>query len=130
MYTVSRSFRFEAAHWLPLVPENHKCRRMHGHSYKVDVLIGADELDDGGFVTDFANIDTAMKPLIDKFDHQVLNDFLKNPTAELICDHISQYIIGVTDLIDMLRLGARTLTVRVHETERAYAECVIRFHGV
>src|SRR5262245_18143720 len=82
---VGRTYRFEAAHHLPLLPEGHKCRNMHGHSYRLDVVVRG-SLDARGFVADFAEVDAVVLPLIANLDHRVLNDVsgLENPTAELI----------------------------------------------
>ena len=82
---IGRTYRFEAAHRLPLLPESHKCKRMHGHNYRVEVVVGG-TLDGRGFVADFAEIDAMVLPLIAQVDHRMLNDIecLENPTAELI----------------------------------------------
>ncbi|MGE5183485.1 MAG: 6-carboxytetrahydropterin synthase QueD [Acidobacteriota bacterium] len=83
---LERSYRFEAAHFLPKVPAGHKCARMHGHSYLIEVAIEG-EVDPGrGWVIDFADIDEAAMPLVRQLDHQILNeiDGLANPTSELL----------------------------------------------
>jgi 6-pyruvoyltetrahydropterin/6-carboxytetrahydropterin synthase len=83
---LERQYRFEAAHFLPHVPAGHKCARMHGHSYRLDVVIEG-ELDEvRGWVMDFAEIDEHVAPLVRLLDHQVLNeiDGLPNPTSELL----------------------------------------------
>jgi 6-pyruvoyltetrahydropterin/6-carboxytetrahydropterin synthase len=82
---IGRTYRFESAHRLPLLPDTHKCRRMHGHGYRVDIVV-AGRLDGRGFVADFAELDAAVLPVIAEVDHRVLNDIegLENPTAELI----------------------------------------------
>jgi len=85
-----RTFGFDAAHSLPAAPEGHKCRRMHGHSYFVDIHV-ADEVDDeAGWVMDFDVIQSAVQPVIDTLDHQRLNDVpgLENSTAEMIARYI------------------------------------------
>ncbi|HVK76904.1 MAG TPA: 6-carboxytetrahydropterin synthase QueD [Kofleriaceae bacterium] len=83
---LSRDYRFEAAHFLPKVPEGHKCARMHGHSYLVVVTIEGEIDPELGWVMDFAAIDEHVMPLIRALDHQVLNevDGLANPTSELL----------------------------------------------
>ncbi len=83
---LKREFRFEAAHRLPHVPEGHKCARVHGHSYRVSVLIGG-ELDPAlGWLMDFAEIDAHVDPVIGRLDHRFLNEIpgLENPTSELL----------------------------------------------
>jgi 6-pyruvoyltetrahydropterin/6-carboxytetrahydropterin synthase len=82
---LERSYRFEAAHFLPRVPPGHKCARMHGHSYRIEIAIEG-EIGERGWVLDFAEIDEHVAPLVRQLDHQVLNeiDGLANPTSELL----------------------------------------------
>jgi 6-pyruvoyltetrahydropterin/6-carboxytetrahydropterin synthase len=81
MINLSREFTYEAAHYLPMVPEGHKCGRMHGHSYHLTVTVrGPIQAD--GFVMDFAEIKSAVAPVIERLDHHTLNDILENPTVE------------------------------------------------
>ncbi len=77
-------FDFEAAQTLPNVPEGHKCTRMHGHSFKVEVSIEGEVDPKVGWVYDHARISGAMRPLIEKLDHSYLNEVegLENPTIE------------------------------------------------
>jgi 6-pyruvoyltetrahydropterin/6-carboxytetrahydropterin synthase len=81
---LERSFRFEAAHFLPRVPPGHKCARMHGHSYQIDVAIEGEVDPARGWVIDFADIDEHAQPLVRQLDHHVLNEIegLDNPTSE------------------------------------------------
>jgi 6-pyruvoyltetrahydropterin/6-carboxytetrahydropterin synthase len=82
---LERSYRFEAAHFLPRVPPGHKCARMHGHSYRIEIAIEG-EIGERGWVLDFAEIDEHVAPLVRQLDHQVLNEIegLANPTSELL----------------------------------------------
>lgn len=79
-----REFRFEAAHLLPRLPDGHKCRRLHGHSYRVEVHIEGEVDPRSGMVLDFAELDEAFEPLRRQLDHYCLNeiDGLDNPTSE------------------------------------------------
>lgn len=81
--TVSKRFAFDAAHHLPTVPEGHKCRRMHGHTYRVE-LVFQGYIDEMGFVLDYARIEEAWAPMQELLDHTVLNDIpgLEVPTTE------------------------------------------------
>ena len=81
-----KSFDFEAAHWLPCFPEGHKCRRMHGHSFKVDVIVEGEVPQDKGYLVDYGDIKSAVEPIKQRLDHFVLNeiDGLENPTSEII----------------------------------------------
>jgi 6-pyruvoyltetrahydropterin/6-carboxytetrahydropterin synthase len=81
---LTKDFTFEAAQTLPKAPEGHKCRRVHGHSFKVEVSIEGDVDPTIGWIYDHANISAAMKPLLKILDHTYLNDIegLENPTIE------------------------------------------------
>jgi len=81
---VFTEFGFEAAHLLPHVPEGHKCARLHGHSYRVQVHVHGAVDSRSGMVVDFADIQAACAPLRDQLDHRYLNDIegLDNPTSE------------------------------------------------
>lgn len=79
-------FRFEAAHWLPRVPEEHKCRRLHGHSYRLELTVEGEVDRETGWLIDFALLEAAWRPLFDRLDHRTLNDVagLENPTSEVL----------------------------------------------
>ncbi len=82
---IYKDFTFEAAHKLPLVPDTHKCSKLHGHSFKVRISV-EDELSDLGWVIDYADIKSACGPVIEVLDHSYLNKVpgLDNPTSENI----------------------------------------------
>jgi 6-pyruvoyltetrahydropterin/6-carboxytetrahydropterin synthase len=77
-------FTFEAAHRLPNVPSDHKCSRLHGHSYTARVYVTGPIDAKAGWIIDFANIKDACKPVIARLDHYFLNEIpgLENPTSE------------------------------------------------
>ena len=87
---LKKEFSFEAAHFLPTFPEGHKCRRMHGHSFKIVVRVRGEIDPLTGILIDFGDIKTVVKPYIDLLDHQCLNElgkssgnvYLLNPTSE------------------------------------------------
>ena len=81
MWTVSKEFRFEAAHSLPHLPDGHKCKNVHGHSYKVVVVCTGDLKPNMSWVVDYAEIKASTQPLIDQLDHQNLNDILNTHTT-------------------------------------------------
>ena len=87
-----KEFTFEAAHRLPGVPEGHKCARLHGHSYRVEVHVAGEVDPSTGMVMDFADIKAAFAPLRDRLDHYYLNeiDGLENPTSENLARWIWQ----------------------------------------
>ena len=79
-----KTFQFEAAHRLPHLPKSHKCRRLHGHSFRVEI-VAAGECDPKlGWLMDYADIAAHFKPLWEKLDHRYLNEIpgLENPTSE------------------------------------------------
>ena len=83
---VFREFTFEAAHRLPHVPDGHKCGRLHGHSYRLEVHVRGDVDPVSGMVMDFADIKAAFEPIEKQLDHYYLNDIdgLQNPTSEIL----------------------------------------------
>ena len=81
---IFKIFRIEAAHRLPNVPPGHKCARLHGHSFAIELHVGGEVDAHTGWVMDFAEIKTAFQPIFDQLDHNYLNDIagLDNPTSE------------------------------------------------
>ncbi|MCG3151947.1 MAG: 6-carboxy-5,6,7,8-tetrahydropterin synthase [bacterium] len=88
--TLVKTFTFEAAHRLPYLPSDHKCYRLHGHSFRAEVAVTG-ELDPAlGWVIDYADIKAACAPVREALDHRYLNEVpgLENPTSELIAQWI------------------------------------------
>lgn len=83
---IFKAFTFEAAHRLPYVPEGHKCARLHGHSFGVEIHVAGPVDPKTGWVMDFADIKAAFAPLYQLLDHNYLNEIpgLENPTSEEI----------------------------------------------
>lgn len=81
-----KSFQFEAAHALPNVPLGHKCRRLHGHSFVVEIVVDGPMDPQFGWVMDYADIKAAFKPLWEQLDHHYLNEIpgMENPTSEVV----------------------------------------------
>jgi 6-pyruvoyltetrahydropterin/6-carboxytetrahydropterin synthase len=84
MVRLAREFSFEAAHRLPNVPQGHKCARLHGHSFKVELICEGNVDPQSGWLLDFADLKVAFEPLHIQLDHHYLNEIegLENPTAE------------------------------------------------
>lgn len=95
---IFREFTFEAAHRLPNVATGHKCARLHGHSYRVEVHVSGDVDPATGWLMDFAEIKVAFKPIQDQLDHYYLNEVpgLENPTSEVLArwiwDHLTHQL--------------------------------------
>lgn len=89
---IYKKFSIEAAHHLPNVPEGHKCRRLHGHSFQVTIYVGDTIDEQKGWIMDFADIKTAFKPIFEQLDHHYLNEVsgLENPTSENLARWIWQ----------------------------------------
>ena len=112
---VSQTFRFESAHFLPHVPETHKCRRMHGHSYRAEVILSGPVDKHTGFIVDFFEIEDKAGRITASLDHVCLNEIegLSNPTVEIIAKWIFD---RVEQQIPLLH------AVRVYETCDSWAE--------
>ncbi len=85
-------FQIEAAHRLPNLPATHKCSRLHGHSFRIELHIAGPVDEKFGWVMDFADLKTAFEPLFKQLDHNYLNDIagLENPTSENLARWIWQ----------------------------------------
>ena len=106
---LTKTFDFEAAHFLPTFPEGHKCRRLHGHSFKIDVIVAGQVPEQQGFLIDYGDIKAAIEPIRTQLDHYLLNDIqgLENPTAEMIARWVFNKLKPTLPLLH---------TIRVHET--------------
>ncbi len=82
---------FDSAHWLPNVPENHKCHRMHGHTYRLHMEFIGDIGETSGWVADYETLRKSWAPVKATLDHRVLNEIpgLENPTCELLVNFIA-----------------------------------------
>src|SRR5204862_7155507 len=83
---IFREFTFEAAHRLPHVPDGHKCGRLHGHSFGVELHVAGPVHEESGWLMDFADLKELFQPLYGRLDHNYLNEIegLENPTSENI----------------------------------------------
>lgn len=103
---VYKIFQFEAAHQLPNVPKEHKCARLHGHSFQVKLTV-SDEVDaHHGWVMDFADIKAAFKPIWEQLDHHFLNEIpgLENPTSENIAIWIWQKLKPILPVLSAVEV--------------------------
>ena len=109
---IAKTFDFDAAHWLPKVAEDHKCRRMHGHTYRVEIVLLGGVLDDG-MVVDYADIALAWQPIHDLLDHRTLNEIegLENPTTEILAPWIGErMLVAFPDTLDRVRVYESSTT--------------------
>lgn len=120
--SITRRYSFEAAHFLPYVPDYHKCKRMHGHNYEIEVTV-AGAVGSDGFIIDFWNLDKIVHPIIEAVDHRVLNEIpgLENPTAE----NISVWFAGQLSPMVKKIQGSTVSMVRVYETKDCWADVIL-----
>ena len=87
---LTRDFTFEAAHLLPKAPEGHKCRRLHGHSFRVEVTVEGEVDPATGWLLDYGEIKRLIEPLRAQLDHYYLNEVkgLENATSENLAIYI------------------------------------------
>jgi 6-pyruvoyltetrahydropterin/6-carboxytetrahydropterin synthase len=113
---IYKTFTIEAAHRLPNVPEEHKCRRLHGHSFQIEIRVSGPVVE-CGWVQDFADLSRAFQPLFQQLDHNYLNDIpgLENPTSEHLAKWIWQRLKPTLPLLS-----------EVHVRETCTAGCVYR----
>ena len=83
---IFKNFSFDSAHFLPNVPDGHKCKEIHGHTYRLKVILEGNLEENLDCVVDFAEVKKVIKPIVDSVDHKLLNDIdgLENPTCEKI----------------------------------------------
>lgn len=81
---LSKTFHFEAAHHLPTFPDGHKCRRLHGHSFRFEVVVEGEVDPKLGYLIDYGDIKRVADPIVRQLDHYYLNEIpgLENPTSE------------------------------------------------
>ena len=106
---IFKVFTLEAAHHLPNVPPGHKCARLHGHSFRIELHLSGPSDPQAGWVMDFADVKAAFKPIYDRLDHHYLNDIpgLDNPTSEQLATWIWDQAKPVLPLLS---------AIVVHET--------------
>lgn len=106
---IFKRFTLEAAHHLPNVPPGHKCARLHGHSFAVELHVSGPLDPQLGWVLDFADLSAAFRPIFEQLDHRYLNEVpgLENPTSENLARWIWQQLRPTLPLLS---------AVVVHET--------------
>lgn len=104
--TLFKEFTFEAAHRLPHVPNGHKCGRLHGHSFSVQIEITGEVDAYYGWLLDFAELKTLCQPIFNKLDHYYLNDIsgLENPTSELLAKWIWDRLKPILPLLNAITI--------------------------
>lgn len=103
---IYKEFSFDSAHFLPRVPDGHKCKNMHGHTYRLRVFIEGAPDPELGWVMDFKELKDVVSIVIDQLDHKLINDIkgLENPTAENITIWIWDQIKPLLPLLSRIEL--------------------------
>ncbi len=119
MFTIAKRFKFEAAHHLGHLPSDHKCSRVHGHSYQVEIVLRGQMLNRDFFIVDYGDLSWFKDYIDSTLDHQDLNDLIAFPTAENLAQYlfnlVTTHYFNERELFEVLR-------VRVSETENTWAE--------
>lgn len=113
MYRICKQFSFEAAHNLGKLHDGHKCRNIHGHSYTVKIVLCSQVLNNAGMIRDFGEFADLKTYINQKFDHQLVNDVVEQPTVENIARHLFNWCVGRYPEIE---------SVRVLETDTSWGE--------
>lgn len=115
--TISKKFDFDAAHRLTTLPEDHKCHRLHGHTYEVEVILRG-KPDEHGFVIDYAEIAKAWQPVNDLLDHRYLNEIegLEKPSTEVLAPFIARRLLPTLPLLH---------AIRVYESSTTWCEVLV-----
>jgi len=116
-FTIGKRFSFAAAHHLDGLPEGHKCSRVHGHSYSVEVMLESVQLDSTGFVADYGDLDPLRRYIDSQLDHRDLNDVLP---VQPSCENIARCLYLWCR--DNLEQGHLVSAVRVSESPATWAE--------
>lgn len=103
---VFKQFTFDSAHFLPHVPDGHKCKNMHGHTYRLVVYLEGPLKEKLDWVEDFAEVKRVVNPIVKRLDHKVINDLegLENPTCERIAVWIWDEIKPHLPLLEKIEL--------------------------
>ena len=113
---ISKTIYFEACHHLPNYDGD--CSKLHGHSYRLEVIVDGHVNRKTGMLIDFKELKRAIEATCGKYDHSDLNDHFKMPTAELMVLKICE---------DLTKLLRKTITVKLWETKYSYAECRCKY---
>ncbi|MFM9462747.1 6-pyruvoyl trahydropterin synthase family protein [Streptomyces scabiei] len=118
VFTIGKKFGFEAGHRLPGLAPEHKCSRQHGHSYEVEVILTAPQLEEPGFITDFGALAPFKEFLDTDLDHRNLHEILPfEPTSERLAQFLAGWLIHNLQP----KIHGRLVAVLVRETASSWA---------
>ncbi len=116
---IFKQFSFDSAHFLPNVPVDHKCKEIHGHTYRLVVFLEGKPIPELEWVMDFSEVKKVIAPIIDSIDHKLLNDItgLENPTCEKITIWLWNQIKPKLPMLKKLELNETPTSGAVYEGE-------------
>ena len=114
---IYKQFTFDSAHYLPNVPEGHRCGNMHGHTYKLTVYLEGELDKDKGWLIDFGDLKKKIDPLIRMIDHKLLNEIpgLENPTSEILAAWLWNRIKPQLPLLKRIELNETPTSGVIYE---------------
>lgn len=119
MFRIAKRFTFSAAHQLLTLPKTHKCHRLHGHNYTVEIVLESQILNEHGFIVDYADLGQFKEYIDSTLDHKFLNEVLEDTSAKATSAEWLAYFLYYKA---RSRFGRVVRAVRVSETENTWAE--------
>lgn len=116
MYRITKEFSFEASHRLSHLPPDHKCNRLHGHSYRAEVVLESRELGADGFVRDYGELDSLKSFIDERLDHRHLDDVLPEGMVSS-AENLARFLYEFS-----AERWPEVVAVRVSETPKTWAE--------
>ena len=121
MFQVSKTFSFEAAHFLRNYDGD--CARLHGHHYEVAICVEGEQLNAIGLLVDFRDLKMALHRVAGAYDHRLLNEIPPfdelNPSAEQVARNL---FLGLRTELATLAPQCRLVSIQVWETPSAWAK--------
>lgn len=116
---IFKQFTFDSAHFLPHVPDGHKCKELHGHTYRLSVYVEGELENKLDWVMDFAEMKNVIDPVVKSIDHKLLNNIsgLENPTCEIIAIWLWNKIKPEVPLLTKIELHETPTSGAVYEGE-------------
>lgn len=110
MFRIGKTFQFAASHQLLHLPEGHKCRALHGHTYTVDMILARPGLNPEGFVCDFGELAGVGEWIRETLDHKHLNDVIQRPTCEELAFYIWHHWHSTFENLERVRVSESPTT--------------------
>ena len=121
MFEVTVERGFSSGHFLR--NSKGKCENPHGHNYKVRITLRGEALDHAGLLLDFRDLKQVMRPVIDRLDHQMINDIEPFTTINPSAENLAKYFYDETNrqLAEMTGGRVRVKDCTIYETDTTTA---------